>query len=371
VAGRLLECELLSLLGGDDKSRVMARYCGFDGFGGATLHVVGEEFGITAERVRQILGEVVKRAAKGPPRSAVLDKTLSFVAGCIPARAEEIESKLPAAGLSEQPFRIEGLIRAAELFGRKPAFSLAELPKGRLVHGLSTQSLDAVVRAARRAIERRGVTTIHAVAADLLETVPEAAERRVITKVLEGAEDLRWLDQPAEWFWLPDVPRNPLVRRIRKILAMANPVPLSKLCAGIAREYRLQSYSPPAAVLLELCRQTPGVLVEGDLIKAEPPISPRGVLCETEQAIVDVLLEHGGAMRRAGLASACFERGVNRASFYGCLSYSPVIAPQPGGFLALVGTEMAPAPVPVNPPRSRRVRGADRTHAVSLHHLMH
>jgi hypothetical protein len=373
MAGPFLECELLSLLGGGEKARVMARYCGFDGLGGATLQVVGAEFGITAERVRQIIGEVVNRVAEGPLRSPALGRALAFIDRRVPAPAFEIELKMPAAGLSAMHFRIEGILRAAELFGHKPSFSLTAMAKGRLVHRLSMQSLDTVLRTARRAIERRGVTTIETLAADLLETAPEAADGRLLTAVLTVGEDLRWLDPLKEWFWLADVPRNPLVRRIRKVLSMANPVRFAELCSGIAREYRLQSYSPPAAILLELCRQTPGVQVERDWIRAEPRPDPRAVLGEMEQAIADVLLANGGVMRRADLASVCFQRGLNRASFYSSLSHSTVIAPHPGGLVGVIGTEIAPDRGPAATTRRRSLtRSATaRANALSLYHLMH
>ena len=101
MASLPLESELLSLLGGDDKARVMARYCGFDGLGGATLQVVGAEFGITAERVRQILGEVVKRMTDAHPSAPTLEKTLSLIAECIPAWAEENGDELLGSGEDE------------------------------------------------------------------------------------------------------------------------------------------------------------------------------------------------------------------------------------------------------------------------------
>jgi len=372
MASLLLESELLSLLGGDDKARVMARYCGFDGRGGATLQAAGAEFGITAERVRQILGEVVKRVGDARQPAPALEKTLSFIAEHMPGGAEEIESKLLAAGLSARPFRIEGVLRAAELFGRKAPFFLTETPRARLVHTLSTQSLDAVVRVARRAIERRGVTTINAVAADLLEDERLAADGRLIATVLAAAEDLRWLDRASEWFWLPGVPRNPVVRRIRKILSVANPVLFSELCAGIGREYRLQSYSPPPAVLRELCRQAPGLQVEGERIKADPGIDPHEVLGELEEAIVDVLMANGRVMRRADLISVCLQRGLKRASFYSCLSHSPVIEPHAAGLLGLIGAEMADGPAQNSGTgrRSKYMHARARGHAISLHRLM-
>src|SRR5215467_3804712 len=50
-----LERELLDLLGGGRDARIAARYHGFDGRGGETLQSVGNAFGITRERVRQIV----------------------------------------------------------------------------------------------------------------------------------------------------------------------------------------------------------------------------------------------------------------------------------------------------------------------------
>ena len=368
MAGVLLELELLSLLGGDDKARITARYCGFDGMGGTTLQVTGSEYGITAERVRQIVGQVVQRVAGVNPPAPVLDAVLAAIQVRVPGWADDIEPDLQAAGHCGIPFRIEGILRAAELLGRTPGFSLVETQKARLVHALTPQALDAIVRVARRAVERRGVTTIQAVSADLLEIAPEASDGRLIAHVLAGVGDLRWLDRASEWFWLPTVPRNPLVRRIRKVLSVANPARFADLCAGIAREYQQQSYAPPAAVLRELCRQIPGLRVEGEQVTADPRIDPREVLGELEQAIVDVLGEHGGSLRRTELAAICLGKGLNRSSFYSALSHSPVIATWPGGLLAVIGKGLAQEPAQSlgTKRRSKYLHPKARAHTIRL-----
>ena len=373
MADQPLESELLNVLGGDEKARIAARYCGFDGLAGATLHVVGAEFGITAERVRQIVGEVVKRRGNDSPPGPALKKAFAFVARHTPGVADDIERELQSAGLSTGPFRIEGIIRAAEFFARTVPFALTETQKARLVHCLAPQSLDAIIRVARWAVERRGLATIDTVSAELREVAPEAADCRLIADVLKGAGNVRWLDESAEWFWLPDVPRNPLVRRIRKILSVANPARFEELCAGITRESRPRSDSTPAAVLLELCRQIPGVRVVGKYIEADPRISPHEVLGELEQASVEILVEHGGVMRRADLATACRERGLNRSSFYSALSHSPVITPYPAGVVGVFGVEMAPGlPSSLDTKqRSTYLHSKARTaHALSFRKLM-
>ena len=48
-----LERELCDLLGTGRKARIAARYYGFDGRGGGSLQSVGNEIGLTRERVRK------------------------------------------------------------------------------------------------------------------------------------------------------------------------------------------------------------------------------------------------------------------------------------------------------------------------------
>src|ERR1035441_3623002 len=70
-----LESELLAILGGDAKARIVARYCGLDGLGGTTLLSAGREFGGSGERARQIFSEAAKRLCDSQPITPVLDRT--------------------------------------------------------------------------------------------------------------------------------------------------------------------------------------------------------------------------------------------------------------------------------------------------------
>jgi len=312
----------------------------------------------------------MRRRSPASPPAPILTGAISFIAANAPGFADDIEPKLQSAGLSSLPFRIEGILRAAELFGKPVPFSLTETQRARLVHSLSPHSLDAIVRAARRTIERLGLATLRSVATALADIAPEAADTGFIADVLSGAGDFRWLDQSSEWFWLPAVPRNPVVRRIRKILAVANPVRSTELCAGIAREYRLQSESPPPAVLLELCRQIPGMRVAAEFVEADPRIDLREVLGEVEQSIVELLVARGGLMRRADLAAGCLERGLNRSSFYSALALSPVIALFPTGQVELIGAGIAPPPDLDTSTRSKYLHPKARGHNISLRKWM-
>src|SRR6266446_4662475 len=89
-----LERELRDLLGTGRNARIAARYYGFDGRGGGSLQTVGNEIGLTRERVRQIVTEATERLSTGRLVAPTLDRTIAFVANRIPAAAEEIEADL-------------------------------------------------------------------------------------------------------------------------------------------------------------------------------------------------------------------------------------------------------------------------------------
>jgi DNA-directed RNA polymerase sigma subunit (sigma70/sigma32) len=91
-----LERELCDLLGTGRTARIAARYYGFDGRGGGSLQTVGNEVGLTRERVRQIVTETSERLI-GRPVPRTLDRTIAFVVGRMPAAAERLK---PNCGLS-------------------------------------------------------------------------------------------------------------------------------------------------------------------------------------------------------------------------------------------------------------------------------
>src|ERR1700680_377933 len=110
-----LERELRDLLGTGRKARIAARYYGFDGRGGGTLQNVGNEIGVTRERVRQIVSAASESLSTRRADSPTLDRTIAFVADRMPAAAGEIEAELQFQRLTSRLFRLEGVIKAAEL----------------------------------------------------------------------------------------------------------------------------------------------------------------------------------------------------------------------------------------------------------------
>jgi hypothetical protein len=333
-----LERELRDLLGIGRNARIAARYYGFDGRGGGSLQTVGNEIGVTRERIRQIVTVISERLNTGGLVLPMLDRTIAFVVDRMPAVAEEIEAELRFQRLTSGLFRLEGVINAAELLGRRLPFSITEVKGERLVHARDIPSIDRIVRVARRLISRWGMATISNVVAEVGKVESGVCDRNLVVSALACQGDFHWLEQSADWFWLSDNPNNRVLNRIRKILSVANPINISKLRAGIARDYRMNGVLLPKRVLLEFCWQAPGLRVNDEAVNAEPAVNSDDVLSQVEKDIVHILSEHGGTMATSEFKSVCLGMGVNRRTFYQNLVSSPIISRYAGGLYGLIGS---------------------------------
>ena len=190
---------------------------------------------------------------------------------------------------------------------------------------------------ARRVIAHFGIASVSDVAAKLHSGASGLCDTNLISSVLAFARGVRWLDRSEGWFW-SDSGINPLLRRIRKIVSVANPISVSELQASIIREGRMKGFSLPRRVLLEFCRQAPGLNVRDDRIEAEPRANPDEVLSQIEKQMVSILAENGGPMPVSKLMSICGRMGVNRRTRYLYLVHSPIFSKYGHGMYGLIGS---------------------------------
>jgi hypothetical protein len=84
------------------------------------------------------------------PVSPTLERTITFVVDQIPAAAREIEAKLRSQRLTSGLFRLEGVIKAAELLGKRLPFSISEVGEARLVYAPRNSGLIQIAQRKRR-----------------------------------------------------------------------------------------------------------------------------------------------------------------------------------------------------------------------------
>jgi hypothetical protein len=118
---------LCSVRKGRDQQIVRAMW-GWDGTGRKTLQAMGEKFGLTRERVRQISQrmerQVELKCSGTPPHLPVLSRAIELLNMIIPAAAGAIQQQLIQEGITRKPFALDGLVHAAALLRNCPDFQI-------------------------------------------------------------------------------------------------------------------------------------------------------------------------------------------------------------------------------------------------------
>jgi hypothetical protein len=323
AAGRVsLEAELWSLtdgLGSDRNRQIIVSRLGWDGRPPRTLESVGQRYGITRERVRQICTRI-EAVQKSKPFLPVLDRILKIAAAAAPTLADELEKELVRRSLTRATFDLDTLVEVAHGFGRKTNFTIEAL-HGRRVIVPSTRSnlFEQIHETATATVRHWGVANVEDLAA---ATNTSSA---VVRQLLPFVPTFKWLDESSGWFWIADVPRNSLLTSIRKILAVSPVIDVGELRAGVGRPHRRKGFAPPRRVLLELCRQLPWCRVNGNRVTAAQPLDPVEILSDSERTIFRVMKEHGPVMPKSRFEELCLASGINWHSFWIYLTYCPII----------------------------------------------
>ncbi|HEY3823460.1 MAG TPA: hypothetical protein VGL82_02835 [Bryobacteraceae bacterium] len=329
-----LEPELLLVPPHDRNCAIVARHYGLDGGGGANFQVIGNEVGLTRERVRQIVSENDPRHYFRSGGMPVLDHVIAAVAANLPAPAESLEVLLQAQGLTRSVFRLEGIIEIAALLRRPMPFRITNLNGMRFVVAAEYPRFRHVVTAARERVRRYGVANLAACRAGRSRGGDVQREIDLLETVLTAAGDFRWLNRREGWFWFSEVTTNRVVSRIRKMLAVANPLTTAEIRAGLGR---MLDPLAPDATLLELCRQLPGLSVDGDRIRTDAEIKVSDVLNKTERDIFRLLAENNGCMSNSDLICRSRGIGVKRPTLYQCVSNSPIVLRHNRNYYRLIG----------------------------------
>jgi len=339
-----LDFELQSLLVGlvsPQKRQIALRYYGWDGEGGATLEKVGEEFGFTRERIRQIVSRVqLPWGTQKEKLLRALSKAFGIASLTVPVRAETAEEALFKAGIVSRPFRLEGLLNAAELLGNRPKLDIIRSEQTRLlVADDDRKVISSVLSEARKRIAHYGVTNIEFLSAALEKHryVLTAEQLRSLVSLLPG---LVWLDDAREWFWSASVPRSSLLTRLRKILSVARAISVTDAHKAVLRDTRMRQVELPEFVFRRLCEALAEVCeVDGSTIHSHPSLQPETELSEVEQTLFDVLYANAGVLARATLRHHCCRlRGMNSHTFDRYLSESPIVVIHGASVYGLVGS---------------------------------
>ncbi len=347
-----LEQELIDIFASTSYPRnreILIGYYGWQDGRQHTLTEIGNRFGITRERVRQVCAKLTKRSRDPQFPAPAMEQALALIHGRLPAAAQALEEEIARHGLTAVGLSIESVVAGAKLLDRVANFKIVSLPNGtggdrdaRLVVAPDqVGAVATIVDLAKKEVYFHGLGTVPAIQALASARCGAAASFELVRQVLRLMEGFQWLDEASGWFRLLPVHRHGLPKAVDKVLAVAGSVTAAQLHSALGRNRRLWKEPPPEQVLLEFCRQMPGVRVEGNRIIGDPPRDWNEALTGVEAQLVAILKQHGPVMERGAMEDLCVAGGMNRFSFHAFVSWSPVITQYGHSVYGLLGAEVA------------------------------
>jgi hypothetical protein len=349
MTGWTLEEELTQIFASAPHPRnreIVIGYYGWKDGQRHTLAEIGARYGMTRERTRQICAKLVKRKGPGKVLAPVMDRTLGLLGERLPRSVGALEKEMKEAGLTAVGLRLDNVAIAARLLGRPVPFRVVAVGKGRLaVHPAQAAVPAAAIEAAKKETYYHGLAAVGQIVEAIGARFPGQADAVLVAETLQLMDGFCWLDRASGWFRLLTVAKHGLPKTVEKVLAVAGRIRLRDLAAAACRNRRVWTTPPPDGVVLEFCRQTPGVRVEGEWIAADPQRPWQQVLTGVEAQFVQILKTHGPILDRGVLEDLCVAAGMNRFSFHAFLACSPVIAQYGHSVYGLLGAEVSPAAV--------------------------
>lgn len=218
--------EMASFFKRERDADIIIKLLGWSGEGTQTLESVGQQYDLSRERVRQIHSIFIKKlrrrtGRKGAIQLPNLERAINYIEENIPNNAPIIENNLQKTGISERPFRIEGILTAAEHFDREIIFTISKYNRVRFVTDSKTKDAPKhIVSLAKKYISKMGLVTAADITAQVSNRLNIEISIDFVKKVLTSYKQFVLLDETRNWYWHKNLARNRLLNVIRKILSV-------------------------------------------------------------------------------------------------------------------------------------------------------
>jgi len=335
---------------------IMVRRYGSEGEDKATLQGIGDDLGLTRERVRQIEEKAISQFEKVDPPRELIDRMETAFIDHLPCRLSDLPP--PIQQLLGATQSLEGADRFfREVLGvrlvsiRSTTGSLALQDKMVVRHeGADERLLQAVRQVSMAMIRHVGAAQLYYVAGMLAEEglVASPAQVTLCARMFPGFE---WLVEEEGWFWYGAEFDNRAKWTALKVLSVANrPVDIEELYSAMARarfgrtgdRVGPASATAPMRVLqVVLSKITHVQRTHLNDFRIAPEIADQAAaayLSGSEILICQELIDRGGVASRRNLTRQLVDTGkVEKFTLSMALMSSPIFRRQDRGIWAITG----------------------------------
>lgn len=334
----------------------LARYGGRERL---TLQAVGDRYGITRERVRQI-GDAILAALKTQPMALpALDRLFAAAERVMPMSVDEADEQLrrflgEGTGLAAALHFAEDVGVAAPISlrahrartneGYRPVMIVDRAPD-------AATWVNAALAYARRDCTFVGCSSFIRIAGLLALDHAVAVDGEALRTVFREAPGYRALDASATWFTLADSELSAAATRVRKLMAVANgEVDLDTIASALMTDDRWLHRDgerglglPPLHVLGRLLAGWSWLAGNAHhRFTARAPIEASSVLSPTEQCVLAAAETRDGVVTRAEIVDAvAHETGASIMAVSLALAQSPTVVRIDNALYAIRGRALS------------------------------
>lgn len=328
----------------------------------STLQAIGDVFGVTRERVRQVVDKMLFRIGDLHVDTHVLAQLRGDVKSRVPMRMEELDQELRPQ-LGEQ-LSVVGADRfSRDVFGLPVTDVFAGIgaraktlpPVAVAPNEFDAQLTRAIRDAALKVIRSVGAAQIHLVTGMAGEELARGLSVQVVRKAIQIQAGFEWLNEKDGWFWLGPEHENRVLLAVRKMLSVADrKLDVEVIQGGLTRarleRYREDKARPvridlPQPLLVDMLRRVPWLeRIQHNDFRLREPVTPASALSEVELAIYQALKIHGSIASRYSLMKTLADAGsVKPNSANMIMDGTPIVQRITDGVYALRGVPFSPA----------------------------
>lgn len=373
IPGKTLEQQLKALLGRVTSNRnleIVFKFWGWGGDGRRTLESVGQEYGITRERVRQVVAKVERKISRLDFVCPKLNEAASYIEDRAPEFEDILGDELAAVGIAGSHFQVDGVFMAIQILNVQSPIQRIKIETQQVVisgDDKIVQNVRGFLNLLKSLSRVQGSVNFE----DLLDQtgIENDATRNFLVDLIDSHSHISWLSDDKKWLWPVPIEgnkKNRIVNFTRKIFSVTPSVHISELRQGLSRHHRI-AFAPPNRVLLEICRQLDFLDVKGNQVETISGDTLPSELSWLEETLIKAFQgEH--ILDRATLETNALALGMNRSSFYVMIGYSVVVVRLAKGVYAPIGAKIPTGAVEATKPSIiRRKRVVDSGWKASRH----
>jgi hypothetical protein len=327
----------LKTIASERDAAIISRIWGLDGNGGASLQAIAVGLGLTRERIRQVGERAFQKLKLDRTLTAMIANVMQFTTEHMPATVAEIEAKLRQLKMISGRLGLTSVMIAAEAFKIDVPFAATPVGTDSIVHDARIPSLRPLKSAARVLTARHGAMQVREVMRRAAIADRRLGRLDLAGVVLPCCEGFRWLDESSGWFFLLSTSGNHILQQIRKVLSVVDEIAVADLKDAVRRDHKTFRLELPDTVFYELCRQTPWLSVEGQMIRSRIAIPSNHALSKTERGLSSMLRDAGTALSPSYIVSRCAAYKINPGTVLQDLLFSSIIRKYGHARYGLVG----------------------------------